>query len=44
MNNPYKEHMEVVYQILRYLKRDLGKGLLFSKMTNRIVEVFTYAD
>lgn len=32
MNNPSKEHMEAVYRILRYLKRDPSKRLLFKKL------------
>ena len=44
MNNRSEEHMEAVYQILQYLKRELGKGLLFRKMTNRTLEVFTDAN
>ncbi|PKU62359.1 putative mitochondrial protein [Dendrobium catenatum] len=29
MSNPMKVHMKLVYQILRYLRNTLGKGLLF---------------
>lgn len=31
LNKPSKEHMEVVYRILRYLKNDPKKGLMFRK-------------
>ena len=44
MNNPFKEHMEAIYRILRYLKKDPGKGLFFRQTTNKTVEVFTDAD
>ncbi|KAA3477378.1 Retrovirus-related Pol polyprotein from transposon TNT 1-94 [Gossypium australe] len=42
MNNPIKEHMEAVYQILRYLKRSLRKGLLFRKTEYR--DMILYSD
>jgi hypothetical protein len=32
MHSPSEEHMNVVYQILQYLKNAPGKGLLFYKM------------
>ena len=32
MNNPTEDHIEVVYQIMRYLKMTLGHGLLLKKM------------
>lgn len=35
MRAPSKEHMEVVYQILKYQKRDAGKGLFFKKTEER---------
>ena len=31
MHDPMGEHLEVVYQILRYLKKNLGLGLMFKK-------------
>ena len=31
MHDPMEEHLEVVYQILRYLKKNLGRGLMFKK-------------
>lgn len=31
MHSPYEEHLENVYQILRYLKSTLGKGLFFQE-------------
>ncbi|KAL6342960.1 hypothetical protein AAG906_016980 [Vitis piasezkii] len=44
MNNPNEEHLEVVYQILRYLKMTLGKGLYFRKGTNEGIEVYSNVD
>ena len=41
LNKPSKEHMEVVYCILRYLKNDPGKGLMFKKTPNRSLEIYT---
>ncbi|XP_062118782.1 uncharacterized mitochondrial protein AtMg00810-like [Humulus lupulus] len=41
---PYKEHLEVTYRILRYLKSILGKGLLFKRGSSISVEVFTDAN
>ena len=39
MHNPMEEHLEAVYQILRYLKKNLGCGLMLKKgggyLTNR---------
>ena len=40
MNDPYEEHMEAVYRILRYLKMTQGKGLFFRKNTSKDIEVF----
>jgi hypothetical protein len=42
--DPRVSHQEVVYQILRYLKGCLGKGVLFSKKRHRRIEVYTDAD
>lgn len=36
--------MNVVYQILRYLKNALGKGLLFSKNGVTNIEGYMYSD
>ena len=44
MNNPIEEHMEAVTRILRYLKLNPGKGLLFKKNDNRGIKVYTDAD
>ena len=44
MNSPYKEHLEAVYKILRYLKSTPKKCLLLKKSDQRSVEVFTDAD
>ena len=44
MHSPYKEHLEAVYRILRYLKSTPGKGLFFKKNENRGIEVYTDAD
>ena len=44
LNKISKEHMEVVYHILRYLKIDPGKGLMFKKKPNRSLEIYTDVD
>ncbi|XP_062099782.1 uncharacterized mitochondrial protein AtMg00810-like [Humulus lupulus] len=44
MHNPFKEHLEVVYRILRYLKKTPENGLLFKKNEERGDETFTDAD
>lgn len=44
MHAPHKEHLEAAYQILRYLKNSPGKGLLFKRSRQRIVEAYTDAD
>jgi hypothetical protein len=44
MHSPYEEHLEAVYQILRYLKSTPGKGLFFKKDVQRGIEVYTDAD
>ncbi|XP_020272465.1 uncharacterized protein LOC109847644 [Asparagus officinalis] len=44
MNNPTKEHIEAAYRILRYLKSTSGKGLAFTKGSDRGIKVFTDAD
>ena len=44
MLSPCQKHFDVVYRILRYLKKNSGKGLFFGKNEDRRVEVFTDAD
>ena len=44
MHSPYEEHLEAVYQILRYLKSNPGKGLYFKKTNEINVSIFTDAD
>ena len=44
MHEPSEEHMEAVYQILRYLKSAPGKGLLFSKNGISNIEEYTDSD
>ena len=44
MNNPNEEHLEVVYQILLYLKMTPGKGLYLRKGTNEGIEVYSNVD
>ena len=44
MHAPSEEHMEAVYQILRYLKSAPGKGLLSSKNGISNIEGYTDSD
>ena len=44
MHDPKKPHMDVVEQILRYLKSTPGKGLLFLNHGHLKVEGYTYAN
>ncbi|KAH9685409.1 protein kinase domain-containing protein [Citrus sinensis] len=45
MHNPGEQHMKAVMRILRYLKTNPGKGILFSKNEDYSnVEVYTDAD
>jgi hypothetical protein len=44
MHDPRTRHMEVVYQILRYLKRTPGKGLWFRKNQNLDLEGYCDVD
>ncbi|XP_050909535.1 uncharacterized mitochondrial protein AtMg00810-like [Lathyrus oleraceus] len=44
MHSPFEEHLEAVYRILRYLKGNPGKGLLFKKTSEKHVSIFTDAD
>ena len=41
---PTKRHLEVVTQILYYLKSTLGKGLLFKENDQQGVECYADAD
>ena len=40
MNSPTEKHMEAVFRILQYLKKNLGRGLYFRKTTERTIEIF----
>ncbi|XP_074374435.1 uncharacterized protein LOC141714838 [Apium graveolens] len=44
MDKPYKEHMDAVIRILRYLKGSPGKGLFFEKGESREIKAYTDAD
>ncbi|KAH9689179.1 retrovirus-related pol polyprotein from transposon RE1 [Citrus sinensis] len=45
MHNPGEQHMKVVMRILRYLKTNPGKGILFSKNEDYSnIEVYTDTD
>jgi hypothetical protein len=44
MHDPRKAHMDAVERILRYLKSNPGKGILFSNHGNLKVEGYTDAD
>ncbi|XP_024971987.1 uncharacterized protein LOC112510869 [Cynara cardunculus var. scolymus] len=44
LSNPSVDHMKVVIRILRYLKKDPGKGLKFKKTLNRSLKVYIDAD
>ena len=35
------EHLEVVYKILKYVKKTLGRGLLFKKDEQIWIDAFT---
>lgn len=43
MHEPSKEHMDVVYRILRHLKSSPGKGLCFGKNQDHKVSGYTDA-
>ena len=43
MHDPKTEHMEVVYQIMRYLKETPGKGLWFRANQHLDLEGYCYA-
>ena len=40
MHSPLKEHMKVVYWVLKCLKGNLGRGLFFKKTEEKGVEAF----
>jgi hypothetical protein len=44
MHDPRSGHLDVVYQILRYLKRSPGKGLMFKSHAHLNVEGYCDAD
>ena len=44
MHDPRKDHMDAVYQILRYLKGALGKGLIFRKHGHFNIEGYCDSD
>ena len=44
MHSPYEEHLEVVYQILRYLKSTPRNGLYFRKNEQHGVEAYINID
>ena len=44
MHNPSKDHMNVVIQILRYLKSSPGRGLMFRKHNHLNVEGYSDAE
>jgi len=44
MHDPRSDHMDAVYRILRYLKKNPGKGLLFKKNGHLNVEGYCDAD
>ena len=45
MHNPKERHMEAVMRILRYLKSNTGKGILFSKHEDyNNIKVYINAD
>ena len=44
IGNPSVDHLEAMNRILRYLKKDPEKGLMFKKTIKRTVEVYTDVD
>ena len=44
MHNPRTIHLDAVFRILRYLKSNPGKGLLFSNNGHLGIEAFADAD
>ena len=45
MHNPMVDHLEAVYQILRYLKKNPSRGLMFKKEGGDLTtETYTDVD
>ena len=44
MHSPRQTHLDVIFQIVRYLKSAPGKGLFFGKHGHTQVEAYTDAD
>ena len=44
MHAPLKQHLDVVYRILRYLKKASRKGILFKKGSKLKLEAYTDSD
>jgi len=40
INQPIDDHMNIVYRILKYLKKTSGQGLFFHKTMNRNIEIY----
>ena len=44
MHSPTNKHLNAVHHILRYLKGNPGKGILFKKNEDRGIQCFVDAD
>ena len=44
MHDPRKTHLQVVKKILQYLKKSLGRGLLFKRSEKIRMEVYPDVD
>lgn len=44
LSNPLEDHMETVYRILRYIKKDPAKELMFTKYPKCDLEVYIDVD
>ena len=44
MHTPRQKHLDIVYRILRYLKKNPGRGLFFRKKEDRKVKIYTDAN
>ena len=44
MHNRKEVHLQVTYQILQYLKGNLGKCILFKRNGGLVLETYTDAD
>ena len=44
MHTPLKQHLDVVYRILRYLKKASKKGILFKKVSKLKLKAYTDSD